>query len=88
MESDPHIDLSPLEAPHHRAREEVVGRQLASNQPLVISVVDVVAPASAASRPAQTLDDWTDVYDGLSDAEIEPVGQIARTRADLTRQLP
>lgn len=88
MESDLNIDVATLDAPHRRALEEVIGRQLGGNQRLVISVVDVVVPASAASRPAQTLDDWTNVYEGLSDAEIESVDQIARTRADLTRQFP
>jgi hypothetical protein len=33
------------------------------------------------------LEDWTQVYDGLSDEEIEGVDKIAKTRANLTRKL-
>jgi len=31
------------------------------------------------------LEDWTRVYDGLSDEEIEQIDAIAKTRANLTR---
>jgi hypothetical protein len=40
------------------------------------------------ARPAQSVDDWTKVYEALSDAEIEAIDRIAKTRADLTRNLP
>jgi hypothetical protein len=43
---------------------------------------------SQDSRPAQTLEDWAHVYDGLSDEEIETIDAIAKTRANLTRNLP
>lgn len=87
MESDLKIDVATLDAPHRRALEEVIGHQLAANQRLIISVTEVEMPA-ADSRPAQTLDDWTKVYEGLSEQEIEEIDQIAKTRANLTRHLP
>ena len=40
------------------------------------------------SRPAQTLEDWAHVYDGLSDEEIETIDAIAKARANVTRDLP
>ena len=86
MEATLNIDVSALDAPHRRAVEDVRGRQLASSQRLLISVVDK-EPADAR-KPAQTLEDWTHVYDGLSDDEIEAVDEIAKTRANLTRNLP
>ncbi|HLN26616.1 MAG TPA: hypothetical protein VK395_02660 [Gemmataceae bacterium] len=82
------IDVATLDAPHRRALEDVIGRQLAANQRLVISVMEVAVPRTADARPAQKLDDWTHVYDGLSDEEIEAVDEIAKTRANLTRNLP
>lgn len=88
METSLSIDVSALDAPHRRALEEVIGRQLMANQRLLISVIDVAVPPSASQRPAQTLEDWTKVYDGLSDEEVEAVDQIAKTRANLTRPLP
>ena len=88
METDLKIDVATLDAPHRRALEEVIGRELAVSQRLIMSVIDVAEPAGSALRPAQTLDDWTNVYDELSDEEIEAVDKVAKTRANLTRNLP
>ena len=87
METDLKIDVAALDAPHRRALEEVIGRQLAINQRLIISVTDVELPPVADPRPAQTLDDWAKVYEGLSAAEIEEIDQVVNTRANLTRHL-
>lgn len=81
------IDVVSLDASHRRALEEVIGRELASNQRLTISVSDV-APASSAPKPAQSLNDWTGVYEGLSDEEVDEVDRVIKTRANLTRPLP
>ena len=81
------IDVVSLDASHRRALEEVIGRELASNQRLTISVSDVAAP-SPAPKPAQSLKDWTGVYDGLSDEEVDEVDKVVKTRANLTRPLP
>ena len=88
METSLKIDVANLDAPHLRALEEVIGQDLAANQRLVISVIEVAMPQTAAPREAQTLEDWTHVYDGLSDEEIEDIDKIAKTRANLTRNLP
>jgi hypothetical protein len=65
METERTIDVAALDAPHRRALDEVVGCELAAHQRLVISVIEVAPPAGSA-RPAQTLEDWTSVYEGLS----------------------
>ena len=88
METDLKIDVAALDESHRRALEEVIGCELASNQRLIIRVIEVTLPENSGSRPAQTLDDWTSVYDGLSDSEINEIDQIAKTRANLTRHLP
>jgi hypothetical protein len=88
METDLKIDVAALDDPHRRALEEVIGRQLAANQRLIISVTEAEVTPVADRRPAQSLDDWTSVYDGLSDDEIEAIDKIAKTRANLTRNLP
>ena len=85
METGLKIDVANLDAPHRRALEEVIGQQLAANQQLIINVTQVEVPRSIAPRPAQTLDDWTKVYAGLSDEDIEDIDKIAKTRANLTR---
>jgi len=88
METDVKIDVAALDTPHRRALEEVIGRQLAGNQRLLISVIELGTEPRPEPRPAQTLDDWTRVYDGLTDEEIEAVDKIAKKRANLTRNLP
>ena len=88
METDVKIDVAALDALHRRALEEVIGCELAVNQQLIISVIDVAAPGGSAPRPSQSLEDWTSVYEGLSEDEIEAIDKIAKTRANLTRNLP
>jgi hypothetical protein len=40
------------------------------------------------TRPAQSIDEWTRVYEGLSEEEIDAVDRISKTRSNLTRHLP
>ena len=87
MGKDLKIDVATLDAPHRRALEDVIGHELAMSQQLIISVVDVAAPKSATSQPAQSLEDWTGVYEGLNDEQIEAVDKVAKSRANLTRNL-
>jgi uncharacterized protein YbaP (TraB family) len=89
MESSREIDVTSLDAAHRQALEDVIGTQLQANQRLIINVTDASAESStAAARPAQSLEDWTNVYDGLSDEEIDEIDKIVKTRAKLTRDLP
>jgi hypothetical protein len=89
MEVSRSIDVISLDATHRRALEDVIGVQLQANQRLVIGVREIETPPSESpSRQSQTLEDWTSVYDGLSDEQIEAIDRIAKTRADLTRNLP
>lgn len=79
--------MATLDFPHRRALEEVLGQELQSNQQVLISIINLQSAVND-ERPAQTLDDWTGIYDGLSDDEIEAVDATIKTRADLTRNLP
>ncbi len=87
METSLNIDVATLDATHRQALEEVIGRELGANQRLIISVIDVAMPQNGTPRPVQTLEEWTNVYEGLSEDEIEAVDKIAKTRANLTRNL-
>jgi hypothetical protein len=88
METHRNIEVATLDAPHRQALEEVLGQPLAANQRLIIHVLDAAAPPNGGPNPPQTLEDWTQVYDGLSEEEIEAVDRLAKTRANLTRPLP
>ncbi len=89
MDTSRTIDVITLDATHRRALEDVIGVQLQANQRLIIGVTDINASAPEATpRRSQTLEDWTKVYEGLSDEQVEEIDRIAKTRADLTRELP
>ena len=80
-----------IDAGDRNALEHVVGQALRDNQRLIIQIaeVDVSREAPAAdSHSRQTLADWTNVYEGLSDVEVEAIDQTVKTRANLTRKLP
>ena len=82
METNYAIDVASLDAEHHRALEDVIGIQLQTSQRLLIRVIDIEL---ALRRPAQSLSDWTDVYEGLTDQEIETIDQEIKRWANLTR---
>jgi hypothetical protein len=52
---------------------------------LLISVIETPVPQCGDQRPVQTLDEWTSIYEGLSDLEVEEIDQSAKKRANLTR---
>jgi hypothetical protein len=89
METSHEIAVTALDAAHRRAVEEIIGAALQQNQLLIISVAEVSAtPGAATPRRAQSIGDWTSVYEGLTDEEVETIDREAKTRANLTRHLP
>ena len=83
-----HVDKLP--ASGRSAAEQLVGHSLRGNERLIIQVLEMelADPCADDGPPAQTLEDWARVYDGLSDAEIEEIDVVIKTRANLTRNLP
>jgi hypothetical protein len=68
------------------AIEKVVGHSLDERQRLVIQVMPTESPpAPTPAEPLPELPEWTDVYQGLSDAEIDDLDAAIRERANLTR---
>jgi hypothetical protein len=85
METSREIDVANLDAAHRRALEEVIGSRLQRNQRLIIRLAEIEA---TAPRPPQLVDDWTKVYEGLSDEQIASIDRDVTTRANLTRHVP
>jgi hypothetical protein len=89
MESRHTIDVTTLDAPHRQAIEDLIGASLHANQRLTIGVTEIKSPSNeAAQRRAQSLEEWMSVYEGLSDEQVDKIDRIAKTRANLTRNLP
>lgn len=85
MEMSHNIDVTALDAAHRQALEDVIGTELKANQRLIISVTEVDV---TAARPAQSLSDWTSVYEGLADEQVDALDREFNTRANLSRPLP
>lgn len=84
-----------LPTAERRAYERAVGHQLRENQQVILRVVtrtDENASASDAivsdDRPAQTIEDWAKIYQGLSEEEVQEIDKIVNSRANLTRPTP
>jgi hypothetical protein len=77
-----------IEADDRHALEHVVGQTLRENQRLIIQIAEVDVSAEAGptgNNDQQTLDQWTSVYDGLSDEAVEAIDKSIKERANLTR---
>ena len=76
-----------IETAERRVLEHVIGRKLTENQQLVIGVVNLDFTQSG-SPPPSTPDEvppWWNIYEGLSDDEIDRLDKAVRQRANLTR---
>jgi hypothetical protein len=83
-------NVAEIDAADRQALEHLLGERLAEHQQVIVSIVNINLAESRetpAAKPAQTLDDWTRVYDGLSDEVIEDLDKVVKTRANLTRYL-
>jgi hypothetical protein len=65
-----------IDTADREALEHVVGRKLGENQQLIISVVNLALAAPAvdeARPPSGQLPDWCNIYEGLTDVEIDEI---------------
>jgi hypothetical protein len=79
-----------IDTAERRVLEHVIGQQVKENQELIIQVVTrgtaaPTAPQPAEAAPADELPDWCNVYEGLSEEEIDDLESIIRQRANLSR---
>lgn len=81
-------NVSDIGSADRRSLEDVIGRQLADDQRLLIRVlsadVSLRAPTSVTSADGP-LPEWCNVYQGLTDEAIKSLEKVVLTRADLTR---
>jgi hypothetical protein len=73
--------------PNERSAVELLlGHRLRGNEQLILHVMPLDVPSAQVkdSGANQTLPDWCNVYEGLSDSEIDDIGESI-TRCNLTR---
>jgi hypothetical protein len=85
-------NISDIDTADRRALEHVVGQRLRENQQVIIQVTTVgqasgeaplapTSPAAGAGLPA-----WCNVYEGLSDHQIEEIEEVILDRDHWNRQ--
>lgn len=81
-------NVADIGADDRRSLEHVVGQNLQDDQKLVIQVLPIesVEPSQpTAPQRQETLPDWCNVYEGLSDAQISEVEAAALDRTNWSR---
>ena len=69
-----------IEASDRVALEHVVGAELREDQQVIIQVVETVSPNGEAPAAEGLLPDWCNVYEGLTDEEVDRIQKsIVRT---------
>jgi hypothetical protein len=79
-----------LEEADRRALEHLVGQPLRENQRLVIRVETLGSEAPEGTQAAEAaqddaLPDWCNVYEGLTEQEIDELESVILQRANRTR---
>ena len=77
-----------IDAVDRDALEHVVGQALRDNQRLIIQIAEVDVGGEVSGNNHQqpkALADWTNVYEGLNDQEIEEIEAVILDRDHWTR---
>jgi hypothetical protein len=82
-------NVAEIDQADRRAIEHLIGKQLADHQQVIISVVnlDLTSPDEPAAPASGDMPAWWNIYEGLSDEEVDRLDQAIRQRANLTRSL-
>ena len=82
-------NIRDLKGNERSAAEQLVGHTLREGQQLVIQVVNIDLSTPETDKPGPhghtDVPDWWNIYEGLSDEEIDRLDQAIRQRANLTR---
>ena len=80
-------NVAEIDTADRLAIEHLIGMHLAEHQQVIISVVTLNITGSDASEVPASNDvpAWWNVYEGLSDEDIDRLDQAVHRRADLTR---
>jgi hypothetical protein len=78
-----------LQENERSAAEQLVGHSVRENQRLIIQVTDIDLAVSgregATPQGGSEIPEWWNIYEGLSDDDVEKLDKAIRQRANLTR---
>lgn len=80
-------DVRDLPQAERSALERLVGHELRETQRVIVQIIDGHAHQVSESHAEDSagLPAWWNVYEGLSDEEVDRLDAAVRQRADLTR---
>ena len=81
-------NVKELGSDEKRVYESVIGHELCENQQIILQVITPRETAEVTPPPQQpsgTLPDWCNVYDGLSDEEIDDLEKVILDRSNWSR---
>ena len=74
-----------MQANERSAAELLIGHRLRGHEQLILQVVNLeTAEQASDSRPDQSLPDWCNIYNGLTDEEIDNIDKSI-VRSNLSR---
>ena len=82
-------NVADIDTADRQAIEHLIGGHLAEHQQIIISVVnlDLASPDPSAVPASAGVPAWWNIYEGLSEEDVDRLDQAIRPRADLTRDL-
>lgn len=82
-------NVAEIDPADRQAIEHVIGKHLAEHQQVIISIVnrDLAPPDESPLPAAGAVPAWWNIYEGLSDEQVDHLDQAVRQRANLTRSL-
>ena len=80
-------NVAEIDTADRRAIEHLIGEHLAEHQQIIISVVnlDLTSPDKSAVPTSEGVPAWWNIYEGLSEEDVDRLDQAIRPRANLTR---
>jgi hypothetical protein len=79
-------NVNEIDSHDRQALEHVLGQPLEENQRIIIHVETAPPPMNANGNANQAkLPEWCNVFEGLTDQEINEIEAISLSRANMTR---
>jgi hypothetical protein len=80
-------NVAEIDQADRRVIENLIGKHLAENHQVIISIVnlDLTPPDASAGTASEHVPEWWNVYAGLSDGDVDRLDEAIRPRANLSR---
>ena len=80
-------DVRDLPESERSALERLIGHELRETERVIVQIINVVSETTneKQSAKADSVPRWWNIYDGLSDSQVDLLDNAVTQRADMTR---